>query len=143
MVDAGINGRISDGGVLSSTPFGKALSDKNLKIPEPSTLPNSDKKVLFVFVGDDAFALTEHFMKPYGQTGLTAEQRIFNYRLSRARRIVKNAFGILVSIFGVFQRPTGLSPEKAQEVVSTCSYLHNYLRERQPAQTLQILETWG
>jgi hypothetical protein len=85
MADADINGRISDSGVLGNTAFGKALVDKLLQIPEPSTLPNSEKKLSFVFVGDDAFALTEIFLKPYDQTGLTAEQRIFNYRLSRAR----------------------------------------------------------
>nr|CAI5850722.1 unnamed protein product [Callosobruchus analis] len=53
------NGTISDGGVLSSTSCGKVLSDKKLKIPESSTLPNSNKKVPFVFVADDYFALTE------------------------------------------------------------------------------------
>lgn len=128
MVDAGINGRISDGGVLTNTVFGKAFSDKLLKLPEPAPLPNSQKILPFVFVGDDAFALTENFMKPYSQTGLTVEKRIFNYRLSRARRIVENAFGILVSKFGVFQRPIALSPEKAQTIVLACCYLHNYLR---------------
>jgi len=134
MADAGTNGRISDGGVLGNTAFGRALVDKLLKIPEPGTLPNSEKKLLFVFVGDDAFALTENFMKPYGQTGLTAEQRIFNYRLSRARRVVENSFGILVSRFGVIQRPIALSPPKAQTIVLTCCYLHNYLLKNQ-AQT--------
>lgn len=117
MADVGINGRISDGGVFGYTAFGKALANESLKIPKPRTLPSSDKELPFVFVGDDAFALTENFMKPYSQIGLTPEQRIFNYRLSRARRIVENAFGILVSRFGVFQRPIALSPDKAQIVV--------------------------
>jgi hypothetical protein len=62
---------------LGNTAFGKALVDKLLQNPEPGTLPNSEKKLPFVFVGDGAFSLTENFMKPYGQTGLSAEQRIF------------------------------------------------------------------
>jgi hypothetical protein len=103
MEDTGINGRISDGGVLGNTALGKALVNKLLQISEPGTLPNIEKKLSFVFVGDDAFAPKENFMKPYGQTGLSGEQRIFNYRLSRARRVVENSFGILVSRFGVFQ----------------------------------------
>jgi len=79
MADASINGRILDEGVLGNMAFGKALVDKLLQIPEPGTLPNSEKKLPFVFVGDDTFALTKNCMKPYGQTGLTAQQRIFNY----------------------------------------------------------------
>jgi len=134
MADVGMNGRISDGGVLGNTAFDKALVDKLIKIPETGTLPNSEKKLQFVFSGDDAFALTENFIKTYGQTGLTAKQRIFNNRLSRARRVVENSFGILVSRFGVLQRPTALSPQKAQTIVLTCYYLHNYLLRNQ-AQT--------
>jgi hypothetical protein len=66
MADADINGQTSDGGVLGKTAFGKALGDKLLQIPEPGSLQNSEKELPFVFVGDDAFALTENFMKPYG-----------------------------------------------------------------------------
>jgi hypothetical protein len=73
-------------------------------------------------------------MKPCGQTGITAEQRICNYRLSRARRVVENSFGILVSRFGALQRPIALSPQKAQTTVLTCCYLHSYLLRNQ-AQT--------
>lgn len=73
MVDAGINGRISHGGVLAHNAFGKALSDNTLQIPEPAPLPNSQMIQPFVFVGDDAFALTENFMKHYTQTGSTLE----------------------------------------------------------------------
>jgi hypothetical protein len=73
-------------------------------------------------------------MKPYGQTRITAEQPIFNYGLSCARRVVENSFGILVSRFGVLQRPIALSPQKAQTTVLTFCYLHSYLLRNQ-AQT--------
>ena len=51
MTDAGINGQISDGGVLGNTAFGKALVDKLLQIPEPGTLPNSEKKLHLFLLG--------------------------------------------------------------------------------------------
>jgi hypothetical protein len=90
----------------------------------------------FVFLGDDAFSLTENLMKPNSRNGtghLDIEKRIFNYRVSRARRVVEYAFGILVSRFGVFQRDILLSPEKAQVVTLACCYLHNYLRRKSSA----------
>ena len=42
-------------------------------------------------------------LKPYSQKDLTHEQIIFNYGLSRARRTVENAFGIMASRFQVLQ----------------------------------------
>lgn len=81
-----------------------------------------------MIVADDAFPLKEYIQKPYSQIGLTKEKRIFNYRLSRARRIVENAFGILANHFQVFMTPMRLSPEKAEIVVLACCSLHNMLR---------------
>lgn len=78
-----------------------------------------------MIVADDAFPLKPYIQKPYGQVGLTKKKRIFNYRLSRARRIVENAFGILANRFQIFMR---LAPEKAEVVVLACCSLHNFLR---------------
>lgn len=43
MEDIGINGRISDGGVISHTKFGKMLNNNLLQIPDPEKLRNSDR----------------------------------------------------------------------------------------------------
>lgn len=80
------------------------------------------------FVGDDACALTENFMEPYSLTGITVGKRIFNNRLSRARRLAGNTFEILVSNFGKFERTIALSCEKSQISVSACCYFFNYSR---------------
>lgn len=68
-------------------------------------------------------------MKTYSQHDLTNKRRIFNYRLSRARRVVENVFGILASRFGVFQKPINLKPDKASTITLACCYLHNFLIE--------------
>jgi hypothetical protein len=69
-------------------------------------------------------------MKPYtGQKpGSSSPERIFNYRLSRARRIIENVFAILSSKFRVLLKTIALHPDKVESVVLSCIYLHNFLR---------------
>ena len=57
-------------------------------------------------VADDAFPLKYHIMKPYRQRNLNMKNRIYNYHLNRARRIVENAFGIMSARFILFIFPT-------------------------------------
>ena len=54
----------------------------------------------------------------------------FNYQLSRARRVVENAFGVLSSVFHVLRKPMLLEPEKVKKVVLATIHLHNYLRKK-------------
>lgn len=56
------------------------------------------------------FPLTTHILKPYKKRHLTIEEKIVNYRLPRARRIVENAFGILAAQFRVFEKDINLEP---------------------------------
>lgn len=129
MADCGVNGRVSDGGVIGYTKFGDKLAQGTLGLPNKEELSNFSGKLPYVFVGDDAFSLSENLMKPYKGSKLTNEQRIYNYRCSRARGVSENAFGILTSRFRIFQKPIHLSPEKVRTIVLTCTYLHNYIRK--------------
>jgi hypothetical protein len=79
-------------------------------------------------VGDDAFPLKTYLLKPYSHRSLTYEQKIFNYRLSRARRIVDNVFGILASRFRIFQKPISTRVEVTDKIVRTARALNNWLR---------------
>jgi hypothetical protein len=88
-------------GVFSSTQFFRKLQEKALKIPESEQLQSTEDKIPFVFVADDAFPLMENLMKPCSRNNLNNEQLIFNFRLSRIRRIVENAFGIMASRFRI------------------------------------------
>lgn len=86
-----------------------------------------EKEVPYVVVADDAFSLSDHLMKPYPQRGLTHDNKIFNYRLSRARRIIENAFGILANRFRVLLTPINLSVSKVEKICLASVILHNYL----------------
>jgi len=82
-----------------------------------------------VFVADDTFPLRHYLLKPYSKRGsLTKEEKVFNYRLSRARRVSENAFGIMVSRFRIFEKPITIQVDKVEMVVKATSVLHNWLR---------------
>ncbi|XP_071645996.1 uncharacterized protein [Temnothorax longispinosus] len=81
-VDVGQFGSISDGGVWANTDFADDLASGNVSLPDPSPIPGKERPFPYVFVGDEAFPLTEYMMRPYPRRTLTDENRIFNYRLS-------------------------------------------------------------
>jgi hypothetical protein len=81
-----------------------------------------------VIVGDDAFPLRTNLLKPYSSVNLTLKERVFHYRLSRARRVMENAFGILASRFRVFGRPIEVKVETVDLIVKASCVLHNWLR---------------
>ena len=106
VVDIGAYGRQSDGNVFGNSLFGKKL--KNLQLPLPAEEPltaTSEPQLPYVFVGDEAFPLLPNVMRPYPGSHLPYEKKVFNYRLSLARRLVENAFGILASKYRFLHRP--------------------------------------
>lgn len=72
-------------------------------------------------VADEA----ENLMRPYIGYGLSHEQRIFNYRLSRIRRVVECVFGVLTAKWRVLLSSMQLDVENAIKVVLACCVLHN------------------
>jgi len=71
--------------------FFKKLDSNELLLPDEGILPNKNVSLPYVFVVDKAFALSTSIMKPYsGVYEKGNPKRIFNYRLSRVRRVVEN-----------------------------------------------------
>lgn len=66
-------------------------------------------------------------MKPYPREVLGIRERVFNYRLSRARRIIENTFGIGTERFRILRRPTHARVELVVNVTKAVVVLHNYL----------------
>lgn len=130
MVDFGVNGRISDGGVIDHTTFYQKLKNGNLSLPHPTRPKGSQDIMPFVFIGDEAFSLRCDFLKPFGQKELNHDRKIFNYRLSRARCRVENTFGILSARFRIFQAAISISLEGIEKAVMAACVLHNYLRRK-------------
>lgn len=98
-------------------------------LPEDRSLPNyTENPQPFVFVGDEVFGLHRNMMRPYPNRNLDKYKRIFNYRLSRARRCVECAFGILTNKWRVLHSPIQVNPDFAIHIVKATCILHNFVR---------------
>ena len=128
LVDIGDTGRQADGSVYSNSNFGRAIENGLLNFPSAESLHNHPgKKFPHVFLADDAFGLKPNLMKPYPDQHLPLDERIFNYQLSRARRVIENAFGIAATRFRIFHRPIIATEKKVILITKAVVALHNFL----------------
>ena len=133
-IDVGAQGSSSDGGVFRDCDLFKAMEGQYAGFPEPETIPKDDKHIAYHLIGDDAFALRTWLMKPFPGLGRDVPERIFNYRLSRARRVVENAFGILSNRFRCFLTTMCPVSDNVETVVVAACVLHNLIAVRRPQQ---------
>ena len=97
-----------------------------LNIPQLKQLPGRNIKIHYFIVADQAFPLKPYIMRPYPSRNLDKKKRIFNYRLSRARTNVENAFGILSSKFQFLKKLLHFKPAQVDLFVRTACCLHIY-----------------
>ena len=125
-VDIGNYGRDNDAAIFSQTEFAMGFEAGNFPVPEPSSV--GGYALPYVLVGDDIFPLKMWLMKPFPGKSQTEVQAIYNYRLSRCRRIVENSFGIMVARWRIFRRPIRANVETVDSLVQACVSLRNYLQ---------------
>lgn len=142
-VDIGAYGRHSDSTIFEESPLCQKLLNGTLNIPEPKPIANGSRALPYVFVGDEAFSLTSNLLRPYPGKNLLPKNRVFNYRLTRARRFVECSFGILTNKWRIFHTPLNLSLDLSKDVVKACCVLHNYVRERDGYRFEDTLEITG
>jgi hypothetical protein len=94
-IDVGAHGKQSDGGILRHSSLYQLLSGNNFNMTNAKKLPPSGVELPFVILGDEAYLLLSYLMRPYTRRQLNESRRLFNYRLSRGRRVDESAFGIL------------------------------------------------
>lgn len=130
-VSVGSCGKDCDSSIFKTSTFWKMLTENSLQIPKPCPLhEGSEIDVPYVLIGDEGFGLHEHLLRPFGGTHLDRQKRIFNYRLTRARRYVECAFGILANKWRIFHRPLDVREDTAIRIIKACTVLHNFVRER-------------
>lgn len=108
-------------------------NDTELQLPPDAPIGN--KLLPHYFIGDDAFSFLRRLMKPYkfkrNETA-TDEKNVFNYRLSRARRCVESAFGLLSVKWQCINSVFQCQPNKVKTIVAACCLLQNFLLNRTP-----------
>ena len=130
LFDLGSYGSNNDSGVLANSSMGQLFENGNMKLPPPEILPACSFEPLpYFLLGDEIFPLKTWLMHPYPGINLSEEQSVYNYRHSRARRVIENAFGILVARWRIFLTPIRGSVENVEKYVLACLALHNYLRQ--------------
>uniref|UniRef100_A0A8C4SL89 DDE Tnp4 domain-containing protein n=1 Tax=Erpetoichthys calabaricus TaxID=27687 RepID=A0A8C4SL89_ERPCA len=126
-IDVRVRAPCSSGNTYSLSKFGSQLIQGNLSLLLLSTLPGSKVLSSPVFITDEAFPLKDILIHcgPPGPEFDTPGT--YNYRHSRARWVVENAFGILAARWRIFGKTMECSVDKAQDITKACIALDNYL----------------
>jgi hypothetical protein len=78
-VEFGAYGSSSNSNVFKDLTFGKLMESNTLNISDPRIVPSDAEglSTTVVLVGDEAFALSEHVLRPYPNKTLTCLKRIY------------------------------------------------------------------
>ncbi|XP_022162402.1 protein ALP1-like [Myzus persicae] len=140
----GAFGKESDSTVFERSNLYEQLENNELHIPRGKPLPGTvSPNMPYMFVGDEAFSLSKNIMRPYSGKYLSDKKRIFNYSLSRARRNVESAFGILSNKWKIFHKPINANLDLSILLVKTCCALHNFVRARDEFKLVNTLYIEG
>lgn len=123
--DIGHYGRDNDASIFTQSELYRIMNTQQADIPESDELHG--KTTPYFFVGDEIFPLKPWLLKPYPGRNLTRTQAVYNYRFSRARRTIENAFGIMSARWRIFRRPIKASIDTIDLIANAAVCLHNYL----------------
>jgi len=137
-VDVGAPGRCNDSFIFQRSTLCQMIDSCPL-------LDSKSKEICGVnvpvcLIGDSAFRFSPKLMKPYPfSTDASLEKRTFNYNLSKARRVVENAFGHLKARFRRVGNGLESRPKNNAIMIMACCVLHNILNVHNST----INEAWG
>lgn len=81
-------------------------------------------------------------VKIFHKTDFLEFDYAFLGRLSRARRCVECAFGILAAKFRIFYRPIDLKQRKLEKLVKCATLLHNIIIDVEGVQAEEAKNRW-
>ena len=103
------------------------MNNGMMNLPSTRQLSNqSPVEFTYVFVRE-AFPLKVNLMKPYPRGYIGISERVAIDRISRARKVVENTFGICASRFKIFWRTIIAKTALVIEITKAVVILHNFL----------------
>ena len=104
-ITVGTYGNQCDGTFAASTLY-HILKDFKSTLLKPAIFEESGTEMPFVIRDDEAYSLKTYVMKSFVREDLSAEERVFKYRLSQARRCTECAFVILTTKWPLLNKAT-------------------------------------
>lgn len=133
-IDVGGYGKQSDGGTFQASDLYDLLQKQNLDIPEPAFLPGTYVKAPYVFLGDEAYPLLPCLLKPYAKDDVGIDEENFNKRLSRMRKLIECAFGILYAKWRLLSKNIETDVDLAESIIKCICLLHNIIIDKEGMQ---------
>lgn len=126
-IDVGAYDSEGDARVMEASQIKQKMLHDEGSLPPPRPLPGMTEPMPFVMASDEAFSVTPCQLRPFPRKGLDTRRRVFNYRLSRARRYIECTFGILIKKWKICGSSIQLDVATVDAVVKACCILHNYV----------------
>jgi hypothetical protein len=95
-------------------------------IPATSVLAGTNTRIPYFLIADEAFPLKEHIMRAYPGKNLSRKEKKNNYRLSRARQVIENTFGVMVARWRILKTDINAKVSNVDNIVKAIVVLDNY-----------------
>ena len=96
----------------------------------------------FVFIGNEAYPLLRHLLRPYNRKNSHPQTECFNSRFSRARHIVEYAFGIVNAKWRILWKPIETLPAFADNIVKCICVLYNAIVDLEGNESLEMFNEY-
>ena len=118
-------GSVHDARVFAHSSLYSQLSKGEL-LPHNKTITYNRTDIPLFILGDSAYPLETWLIKPFSQNAAaTPQQRNYNYRISRARIVVENAYGRLKARWRRLLKRNDMHLNNIPVVVTVACVLHN------------------